>query len=206
MSEPSKEDTQSEQQWRLLEAYYHQNKPIVARLIGITNGEMLVDVGGIQGYIERFIHAFTKHSPIESSLEETQSPEEIQSSVVQLARQSLANLGGEEVLLRIVEMDKERKHLKLSQKLYQKEKAVLDIFEIGSTHIGIIVSMNVVFVRVDLAGVMGRLPAKQPIPNQSKLLDLTTVLHIGQEVKVNIVRNQGNSLVLSLEDLKPYIA
>ena len=197
MFETPKEDPQLEQQWQLLEEYYHHNKPIVARLLGVTNGEMLADVGGIQGHIEQFVYAFTKQSSIETSLEETQS------SIVQLAQQKLANLK-EEIVLRIVEIDRKKNYLKLSQRLHPNEETILDRFEIGSIHIGVITSINSMLIQVDVDGVIGRLRSKQPIPNQPKILDLTTVLHPGQEIKVNILKNQDNSLLLSLEDLESY--
>lgn len=202
MSEIQKEEeSRLEQQWQLLEEHYRNQKPIVARLLGITNGEMLVDIGGIQGYIEHFVHAFTQQSPVKASSEEPQSLEEMQSSMLQLAQQSLANSKGKEMLLRIVEVDRQKNHLKCSQKLHPNGRTILDMLEVGSVYDGMVASISAHFVRVDLNGIMGKLPSKQYIPSSPEFIDLATVLHLGQIIKVIIVKKQGSSLLLALDSL-----
>ena len=53
------DDSQLERQWLLLEEHFINGKPIVARILEIRNGNMFVDVEGIQGYVEQFTFGFT---------------------------------------------------------------------------------------------------------------------------------------------------
>jgi ribosomal protein S1 len=62
--------------------------------------------------------------------------------------------------------------------------------EINSIYNGIIVSINKAFVTVDLGGAIGKLPSTQPAPDQNKFVDLSTLLHIGQEIEVSFQRKK----------------
>jgi ribosomal protein S1 len=106
-------------QWASLEEHYINNKPIVARILEITKGCMLVDVGGIQGCVEHFSFGFTTDL-LQTTLDEVQLPTE------QSVQQRWIEMKGKEILLNIVEMDKENNNIKLSQRSYKKDR---DFFE-----------------------------------------------------------------------------
>src|SRR5258706_1748427 len=116
----------------------------------------------------------------------------MQSSIEQLVQQRLMDMIGKEILLRIVEVDKKSRHLKLSQRLHANNKPVSEELEIGSIHTGIIVSISAAFVTVDLGGIRGKLFSKQPTPDQSKFIDLSTTLRLGQAIKVIIIQKEKN--------------
>lgn len=198
-----KDDFQFERQWILLEEHYISGKPIVAHILEIAKGRMLVDIGGIQGYVEQYVFSLTKGSSKEAS-------EDMQGTLEQFAQQRLMNMRGKEILLRVVEVDRTKQHLKLSQRLHdinklgENHKGLSDEFEIGSVHKGFITSINTVLVTVDLGGVIGKLPSKQPSLDQSKFVDLSTILRLGQEIEVTLIKKQRKAFLLSLMAVEPH--
>lgn len=194
-----KEDNfQPERQWSLLEEYCINGKPISARVLEIVKGHMLVDVGGIQGFVEQFTFAFTGDLSKEA-------PEEIQRSTEQLVQQELKNMRGKDILLRVIEVDQKNQHLKLSQQLYPNGELkpgyqrLLDELRIDDVCKGVVTSISASFVSIDLGGIIGKLPSKQPI-DQLGFTDLSTILHIGQEIKVTIIKKRRNTFWLSLRE------
>jgi ribosomal protein S1 len=189
---------QLEHQWKLIEDHYISNKPIVARIIEIVNGCMLVDVDGVQVAIEEFSFAFTR----ELAKEALENALEQEHPFKQFAQQKMKEMKGKEILLRVVEVDKRSRFLKLSQHLYPDNKRRPEEFDIGSSCNGIVASVNPVFITVNLGGVIGKLPSKQPAADQSRFIDLSTILRIGQEIEVIVIRRQKHSLLLSLKEFE----
>lgn len=195
----NEENSRLDQQWDVLEAHYRQHKPVVARLLGRIDGEMRVDVNGIQGYVDHFVYGFTQGTPIKEGAKREEPSEEAIAVFEEAARQSLKDLTGKERLMRIVELDRKSSHLVLSQML-STEAVRLDNFDIGRVYTGLVYTIDPVYIRLHLQGVTGWLPAKHHLPNQEAVLDLSTVLHLGQEVQVRVAKKQGRSLWLTFEN------
>lgn len=123
---PSENDPRLERQWKILEEHYRQNKPIVARLLGLTDHTMFVDIEGIRGCIDHFVYGFTRQVPAEKELSVGKSKGEEEALFKQFMQQSWIDLKGKEILLRIVELDKEKNYLQLSQKLHIKVNATAE--------------------------------------------------------------------------------
>jgi ribosomal protein S1 len=203
---PGGHDPRLERQWNILEEHYRQHKPIVARLLGLTDHTMFVDIEGIRGSIDHFVYGFTRQVPVEKEPSVARSKEEEEAALLQVVQQSWNDLTGKEILLRIVALDRARNYLQLSQKLHVAVTATAEQFTIGHVYTGMIIALNSAFVTVDLDGIQGRLPAKKSTPDQQGFLDLSTVLRSGQEIKVRVVGIQDNvrshcPLILSVEDV-----
>ncbi|BCL79810.1 hypothetical protein ccbrp13_22750 [Ktedonobacteria bacterium brp13] len=203
---PGENDPRLERQWNILEEHYRQNKPIVARLLGLTDHTMFVDIEGIRGSIDHFVYGFTRQVPVEKEPSVERSKEEEEASFRQFVQQSWNDLTGKEILLRIVELDKAKNYLQLSQKLHIKVTATAEQFTIGHVYTGMIISINSARVIVDLDGIQGRFLSRKITPDQPGFLDLSTVLRLGQEIGVRVTGMQEDvrshcPLILSLENV-----
>ncbi len=105
---------------------------------------------------------------------------------------------GQEILLGITEIDAKNSILKLSQQLYTKRNAE---FHVDSEYSGFIVSIRPTCITVGLRGMRGILYPKQNIPGQRKIIDLTTLLRLGQEITVVITKKHNDRVaVVSLRE------
>jgi ribosomal protein S1 len=187
-----------EHQWELIEDHYINNKPIAVRIVEITNGFMLVDFNGIISRVENYTLSFTRElarEPLENELGQ-------ENILEQIIQQKMKEMKGKEILLRVVEVDKANRILKLSQHLYIANEKRPEEFDIGSIYNGIVASVNTVFITVNLGGVIGKLPSKQPVSDQTRFIDLSTLLHIGQEIEVIVIKRQKHSLLLSSKEFE----
>lgn len=192
-----------EQQWMLLEEHYHTGKPVRGRFLEILDSRhMLVDVEGIQGIIENFVFAFTWN--ISEALHE-----EKQRTREERIQQELKEMKGKEILLRVIGVDRESEYPRFSLYVYDNEELktrkrqsqqLLEELQPGDTYKGIVTSINNHIVNVDLNGVRGKLPSFS-LTDQPLHVDPLTIVQVGQEITVMIVRKQRDFFWLSLYPL-----
>jgi ribosomal protein S1 len=185
-----------EEQWRILTDHFQTHTPIVARIIEATRKSMLVDYNGIQGIV---------HNP-SYSLFSAKYEEEMQS----LTREEridrhMQQMKGQEITLRIIELDKARDHLVLSQKLQTNEEIEADRQQIqqfyqhmqpGDIYQCTVHAINPLSVIINLQGIRGWIPRNRLAP--TKVVDPRTVLQIGQEIEVMVLEKKKGFITCSL--------
>lgn len=202
---PRPEDT-----WSLLEAHYKNGRPLVGRIVELVGEHLIVDINGIQGTIEYATLGITWHVA-DLTVDEQQLPEET------LVYRRLEALRGQEILVRVLAVDRELHILALSQQIVSNpsdipehsalrqqllERIRLREQRLGRLRPGDICAAKVTsiyghHIRVDVDGVEG-IVSPQHISAQQRLIDPWKVVHPGQIIKVMILEKDNDHLMLSL--------
>jgi small subunit ribosomal protein S1 len=162
--------------WDVLIEYQEESKSVQARVSGVNKGGVTVDVRGLRGFIPR------------SHLSE---------------RGNLDALIGQTLTANILEADRDRNRLVLSQRDATRS-AGFGQLELGQLVEGKVVSIKPFGVFVDFEGLTGLLHIKQV--SQNFIESLPAVFQIGQPIKAIIVDlDEGQSRVsLSTRLLENY--
>ena len=189
------DENSEDQQWQLIEEHFRNGRPLGGQVIKATRERLFIDIGGIQGTVEHPTRAYTFSTDTESHL----SPEE-------LFERSLEQMKGKTIPLKVIEVDRTRNHLLLSQHLYTEEELLarrlreaqlLQEIQLGDIRKGIVISLTRSMVSVDLEGVDGWMP-RHFLSLQNHRIDPHDVLHIGQEIEVMVLENDRRRVTLSL--------
>ncbi len=195
MSEDN-ETTAYQRQWLLVEEHYRSGKPLTGKIIEAVPKSITIDVGGIQGFVEQPHYYY--YTP-DTAEEHKVSPEE-------RFKRHLEQLQGQEMQLKVIEADRTRNHLLLSQHLDTEEerqdklsRQVQRLREIqpGDIRSGIVTSLTNMSVSVDVEGVDGWLP-RHFLSSQNPRVDPHEIVHIGQEIEVMVLENDRRRVTLSL--------
>jgi small subunit ribosomal protein S1 len=169
----------TERQWRIAEEQYKNNELLKAKVIDYNKGGLIVDVAGIRGFV-----------PISQILnlkrEEVAAGGENQETAAKLA-----SMKDKELQLKIIEINRARNRLILSERLAVQEwrqrrrEELLDELKPGEVRKGVVSNLANFGAFVDLGGADGLVHISQLA--WSRVNHPSEVLHVGQEVEVQVL-------------------
>jgi small subunit ribosomal protein S1 len=183
----------AERQWRIADQQYRDNELLKARVIDYNKGGLIVDVAGIRGFV-----------PISQILnlkrEEVAAGGESQETAAKLA-----SMKDKELQLKIIEINRTRNRLILSERLAVQEwrqrrrEELLDELKPGEVRRGVVSNLANFGAFVDLGGADGLVHISQLA--WSRVNHPSEVLHVGQEVEVQVlsVDKEKKKIALSIK-------
>jgi small subunit ribosomal protein S1 len=183
----------AERQWRIAEEQYKNNELLKARVIDYNKGGLIVDVAGIRGFV-----------PISQILnlkrEEVASGGENQETAAKLQ-----GMKDKELQLKIIEINRARNRLILSERLAAQEwrqrrrEELLDELKPGEVRRGVVSNLANFGAFVDLGGADGLVHISQLA--WSRVNHPSEVLKVGQEVEVQVlsVDKEKKKIALSIK-------
>lgn len=183
----------AERQWRIAEQQYRDNELIRARVIDYNKGGLIVDVSGIRGFV-----------PI-SQILNLKREEVAQGGDNQETAAKLASMKDKELQLKIIEINRARNRLILSERLANQEyrqrrrEELLDELRPGEVRRGIVSNLANFGAFVDLGGADGLVHISQLA--WSRVNHPSEVLKVGQEVEVQVlsVDKEKKKIALSIK-------
>ncbi len=183
----------AERQWRIAEEQYKNNELLKARVIDYNKGGLIVDVAGIRGFV-----------PISQILnlkrEEVASGGDNQETAAKLQ-----GMKDKELQLKIIEINRARNRLILSERLAAQEwrqrrrEELLDELKPGEVRRGVVSNLAHFGAFVDLGGADGLVHISQLA--WSRVNHPSEVLKVGQEVEVQVlsVDKEKKKIALSIK-------
>ncbi len=183
----------AERQWRIAEEQYKNNELLKARVIDYNKGGLIVDVAGIRGFV-----------PISQILnlkrEEVASGGDNQETAAKLQ-----GMKDKELQLKIIEINRARNRLILSERLAAQEwrqrrrEELLDELKPGEVRRGVVSNLANFGAFVDLGGADGLVHISQLA--WSRVNHPSEVLKVGQEVEVQVlsVDKEKKKIALSIK-------
>ncbi|MGZ3618771.1 MAG: 30S ribosomal protein S1, partial [Ktedonobacteraceae bacterium] len=183
----------AERQWRIAEEQYKNNELLKAKVIDFNKGGLIVDVAGIRGFV-----------PISQILnlkrEEVASGGDNQETAAKLQ-----GMKDKELQLKIIEINRARNRLILSERLAAQEwrqrrrEELLDELKPGEVRHGIVSNLANFGAFVDLGGADGLVHISQLA--WSRVNHPSEVLKVGQEVEVQVlsVDKEKKKIALSIK-------
>src|SRR5438552_4566277 len=183
----------AERQWRIAEEQYKNNELLKAKVIDFNKGGLIVDVAGIRGFV-----------PISQILnlkrEEVASGGENQETAAKLQ-----GMKDKELQLKIIEINRARNRLILSERLAAQEwrqrrrEELLDELKPGEVRSGVVSNLANFGAFVDLGGADGLVHISQLA--WSRVNHPSEVLKVGQEVEVQVlsVDKEKKKIALSIK-------
>jgi small subunit ribosomal protein S1 len=183
----------TERQWRIAEEQYKNGELLKARVIDYNKGGLIVDVNGIRGFV-----------PISQILnlkrEEVAAGGENQETAAKLAA-----MKDKELQLKIIEINRARNRLILSERLAVQEwrqrrrEELLDELKPGEVRKGRVSNLANFGAFVDLGGADGLVHISQLA--WSRVNHPSEVLQVGQEVEVQVlsVDKEKKKIALSIK-------
>src|SRR5436309_3663318 len=183
----------AERQWRVAEQQYRDNELLRARIIDYNKGGLIVDVSGIRGFV-----------PI-SQILNLKREEVAQGGDNQETAAKLQSMKDKELQLKIIEINRARNRLILSERLAVQEwrqrrrEELLDELKPGEVRRGVVSNLANFGAFVDLGGADGLVHISQLA--WSRVNHPSEVLHIGQEVEVQVlsVDKEKKKIALSIK-------
>ena len=223
---------QLERDWRKVEQLYASGEAIERTVAGANKGGVIVRLGRVRGFVpasqlsrEHRISAAHVEAPEPGAADEAAAAAEVagtsmeggegeaasaaQSAADAAAEQRWAHLIGEKLLLKVVEIDRRRNRLILSERAAarewrkQRKEELIDQLRPGQVLEGRVSTLCSFGAFIDLGGADGLVHlselAWQHVKHPSE------VLHVGQEVKVQIlsVDSERKRIGLSIKRLAP---
>src|ERR1700736_1462156 len=168
-----------ERQWRIAEQQFREGELLRARVIDYNKGGLIVDVAGIRGFV-----------PI-SQILNLKREEVAQGGDNQETAAKLQSMKDKELQLKIIEINRARNRLILSERLAVQEwrqrrrEELLDELKPGEVRKGIVSNLANFGAFVDLGGADGLVHISQLA--WSRVNHPSEVLHVGQEVEVQVL-------------------
>jgi small subunit ribosomal protein S1 len=183
----------AERQWRIAEQQYRDNELLRARVIDYNKGGLIVDVSGIRGFV-----------PI-SQILNLKREEVAQGGDNQETAAKLASMKDKELQLKIIEINRARNRLILSERLAAQEwrqrrrEELLDELKPGEVRRGVVSNLANFGAFVDLGGADGLVHISQLA--WSRVNHPSEVLKVGQEVEVQVlsVDKEKKKIALSIK-------
>jgi len=183
----------AERQWRVAEEQYKNNELLQARVIDYNKGGLIVDVASIRGFV-----------PI-SQILNLKREEVAQGGDNQETAAKLASMKDKVLQLKIIEINRARNRLILSERLANQEwrqrrrEELLDELKPGEVRTGIVSNLANFGAFVDLGGADGLVHISQLA--WSRVNHPSEVLKVGQEVEVQVlsVDKEKKKIALSIK-------
>ncbi len=183
----------AERQWRIAEEQYKNGELLKAKVIDFNKGGLIVDVAGIRGFV-----------PI-SQILNLKREEVAQGGENQETAAKLQSMKDKELQLKIIEINRARNRLILSERLAVQEwrqrrrEELLDELKAGEVRKGVVSNLANFGAFVDLGGADGLVHISQLA--WSRVNHPSEVLHVGQEVEVQVlsVDKEKKKIALSIK-------
>jgi small subunit ribosomal protein S1 len=183
----------TERQWRIAEEQYKNNELLKAKVIDYNKGGLIVDVSGIRGFVPISQILNLKREEVASGGESQETAAKLQS------------MKDKELQLKIIEINRARNRLILSERLAVQEwrqrrrEELLDELKPGEVRKGIVSNLANFGAFVDLGGADGLVHISQLA--WSRVNHPSEVLHVGQEVEVQVlsVDKEKKKIALSIK-------
>src|SRR5256886_6989858 len=183
----------AERQWRIAEEQYKNGELLKARVIDYNKGGLIVDVAGIRGFVPISQILNLKREEVASGGENLETAAKLQS------------MKDKELQLKIIEINRARNRLILSERLAVQEwrqrrrEELLDELKPGEVRHGVVSNLANFGAFVDLGGADGLVHISQLA--WSRVNHPSEVLHIGQEVEVQVlsVDKEKKKIALSIK-------
>ena len=169
----------AERQWRIAEEQYRNGELLKAKVIDFNKGGLIVDVAGIRGFVPISQILNLKREEVASGGENQETAAKLQS------------MKDKELQLKIIEINRARNRLILSERLAVQEwrqrrrEELLDELKPGEVRHGIVSNLANFGAFVDLGGADGLVHISQLA--WSRVNHPSEVLHVGQEVEVQVL-------------------
>jgi small subunit ribosomal protein S1 len=169
----------AERQWRIAEEQYKNGELLKARVIDYNKGGLIVDVAGIRGFVPISQILNLKREEVASGGESQETAAKLQS------------MKDKELQLKIIEINRARNRLILSERLAVQEwrqrrrEELLDELKPGEVRRGVVSNLANFGAFVDLGGADGLVHISQLA--WSRVNHPSEVLHVGQEVEVQVL-------------------
>ncbi len=169
----------TERQWRIAEDQYKNGELLKARVIDYNKGGLIVDVAGIRGFVPISQILNLKREEVASGGESQETAAKLQS------------MKDKELQLKIIEINRARNRLILSERLAVQEwrqrrrEELLDELKPGEVRRGVVSNLANFGAFVDLGGADGLVHISQLA--WSRVNHPSEVLHVGQEVEVQVL-------------------
>ena len=169
----------AERQWRIADEQYRNGELLKARVIDYNKGGLIVDVAGIRGFVPISQILNLKREEVASGGENQETAAKLQS------------MKDKELTLKIIEINRTRNRLILSERLAAQEwrqrrrEELLDELKPGEVRRGVVSNLANFGAFVDLGGADGLVHISQLA--WSRVNHPSEVLHVGQEVEVQVL-------------------
>ncbi|MFL5700414.1 MAG: 30S ribosomal protein S1 [Ktedonobacteraceae bacterium] len=183
----------AERQWRIAEEQYKNGELLKARVIDYNKGGLIVDVSGIRGFVPISQILNLKREEVASGGENQETAAKLQS------------MKDKELQLKIIEINRARNRLILSERLAVQEwrqrrrEELLDELKPGEVRHGVVSNLANFGAFVDLGGADGLVHISQLA--WSRVNHPSEVLHVGQHVEVQVlsVDKEKKKIALSIK-------
>ncbi len=183
----------AERQWRIAEEQYKNNELLKARVIDYNKGGLIVDVSGIRGFVPISQILNLKREEVASGGDNQETAAKLQS------------MKEKELQLKIIEINRARNRLILSERLAAQEwrqrrrEELLDELKPGEVRHGVVSNLANFGAFVDLGGADGLVHISQLA--WSRVNHPSEVLKVGQEVEVQVlsVDKEKKKIALSIK-------
>ncbi len=183
----------AERQWRIAEEQYKNNELLKARVIDYNKGGLIVDVSGIRGFVPISQILNLKREEVASGGENQETAAKLQS------------MKDKELQLKIIEINRARNRLILSERLAVQEwrqrrrEELLDELKPGEVRRGVVSNLANFGAFIDLGGADGLVHISQLA--WSRVNHPSEVLKVGQEVEVQVlsVDKEKKKIALSIK-------
>ncbi len=169
----------TERQWRIAEEQYKNNELLKAKVIDYNKGGLIVDVAGIRGFVPISQILNLKREEVAAGGENQETAAKLQS------------MKDKELQLKIIEINRARNRLILSERLAVQEwrqrrrEELLDELKPGEVRRGVVSNLANFGAFVDLGGADGLVHISQLA--WSRVNHPSEVLHVGQDVEVQVL-------------------
>jgi small subunit ribosomal protein S1 len=166
---------EEELNWKMAEEYYHNQKVYFSKVAGYNKGGLIVRFGKVRGFVPA-----SQISRDRQRRATGQSPEERWGGMV-----------GEDVAVKVVEIDRARNRLILSERAAarewreQQKSRLLDDLQVGEVRKGRVISMADFGAFVDLGGADGLVHLTEM--SWKHITHPREVLEVGQTVEVQVI-------------------
>jgi small subunit ribosomal protein S1 len=183
---------EEEQDWKRAQELFESSESFETQVAGFNKGGLIVRLGKLRGFVPASQLA-ARHRGSEK-----QQPEE-----------RWARLVGEPIHVKVIELNRRRKRLILSERAARRARRevrraeLLDTLRPGEVRTGIVSSLADFGAFVDLGGADGLIHLSELSWNRAAKPD--EVLHVGQEVEVYVLNidQERKRIGLSLKRLEP---
>ena len=186
----------TERSWREIEDLYHRGAIVDAQVVDFNKGGLIVDVKSVRGFV-----------PVSQVLDlRNVSRQEGETEEV---TQLLAAMKGRWLPLKIIEINRSRNRLILSERAAVQERRtqlkdeLMDQLEPGQIRRGVVSNLTSFGAFVDLGGADGLVHVSELSYN--RVSHPNEILHVGQEVDVYVlhVDRESKKIALSLKRAQP---
>src|SRR5436305_54096 len=169
----------AERQWRIAEEQFKNGELLKAKVIDYNKGGLIVDVAGIRGFVPISQILNLKREEVAAGGENQETAAKLQS------------MKDKELQLKIIEINRARNRLILSERLAVQEwrqrrrEELLDELKPGEVRKGVVSNLANFGAFVDLGGADGLVHISQLA--WSRVNHPSEVLHVGQDVEVQVL-------------------